>query len=173
MACWWPAAGHCSMPRALLVPLLFPLNLAAAFPFAVQRLRGSAASAGVAALAAAALLAISFPPRHALVFFLTRAVPGLVMGEAMARGRGLRRATAWTLLLVTLQSAAVLIFAGSSIAAQMLGTWDAMWSAGRDPEAARHGRAPRAARRVGGRGGLVARDHGGRPSGRCSSCSAR
>jgi hypothetical protein len=113
---------------ALLVPLLFPLNLAAAFPFAVQRLRGSAASAGVAALAAAALLAISFPPRHALIFFLTRAVPGLVMGEAMARGRGLRRATAWTLLLVTLQSAAVLMFAGNSIAAQMLGAWDAMWS---------------------------------------------
>lgn len=126
------AAGFAALlyGSGLLVPVLFPLNMAAAVPFAVQRLRGSAASAGVAALAAAALLAITFPPGHALIFILTRAVPGMVMGEAMARGRGLRRATAWALLLVALQSAVFLVFAGSTISTQMLGEWDAMWDAG-------------------------------------------
>jgi hypothetical protein len=113
---------------ALLVPFLSLLNVAAAFPFAVQRLRGSAGSSLLAALAAAALLAITFPPGHAVVFLVMRAVPGLVMGEAMSRGRGLRRATAWTLLLVTLQSAAMLIFAGDPIAKMMLGIWDEVWS---------------------------------------------
>jgi hypothetical protein len=124
------AAGLAALLYAsgLVVPLLFPLNLLAAVPFAEQRLRGSAASAVVAALAAAALLAISFPPRHAIAFLVMRAVPGLVMGEAMARGRGLRRATAWTLLLVTLQSAALLVFAGDAIAKMMLGVWDQVWS---------------------------------------------
>lgn len=113
---------------ALLVPVLSLLNVAAAFPFAVQRLRGTAGGAFLAALAAAALLAVSFPPGHAVVFLLMRAVPGLVMGEAMARGRGLRRATAWTLLLVTLQSLSLFLFAGDSIAKLMLGIWDEVWS---------------------------------------------
>jgi predicted membrane protein DUF2232 len=122
------ACGALLYAAALLVPILALLNVAAAFPFAVQRLRGGAASALLAALAAAALLAISFPPGHAVVFLVMRAVPGLVMGEAMARGRGLRRATAWTLLLVTLQSAALLVFAGDSIAKMMLGIWDQVWS---------------------------------------------
>lgn len=122
------ACGALLYAAALLVPFLALLNVAAAFPFAVQRLRGGAGSALLAALAAAALLAISFPPGHAVVFLLMRAVPGLVMGEAMARGRGLRRATAWTLLLVALQSAALLVFTGDSIGALMLGKWDEIWS---------------------------------------------
>jgi hypothetical protein len=122
------ACGALLYAAALLVPFLALLNVAAAFPFAVQRLRGGAGSAVLAALAAAAVLAISFPPGHALVFLVMRAVPGLVMGEAMARGRGLRRATAWTLLLVALQSAAILVFTGDSIGTLMLGKWDEIWS---------------------------------------------
>jgi hypothetical protein len=118
------ACGALLYAAALLVPFLGLLNVAAAFPFAVQRLRGGAGSDLLAALAAAALLAISFPPGHAVVFLVMRAVPGLVMGEAMARGRGLRRATAWTLLLVALQSAALLVFANGWVAKMMLGTWD-------------------------------------------------
>jgi Predicted membrane protein (DUF2232) len=111
--------------------VLAPLNLLspAAFPLAVQRIRGSAGSAAMAALAAAAMLAVLFAPGHAVVFLALAAVPGLVLGEAMARGRGLRRATAWTMLLALLQSAALLVFANDWIAKVMIGSWDAMWSA--------------------------------------------
>jgi hypothetical protein len=114
------AAGLILAPLYLLSP--------AAFPLAVQRISGSAGSAVMAALAAAALLAVVFAPGHAVVFLALAAAPGLVLGEAMARGRGLRRATGWTMLLALLQSAALLVFANGWIAQVMLGTWDAMWS---------------------------------------------
>jgi hypothetical protein len=123
------AAGCAALLYAVGL-ILAPLHLLspAAFPLAVQRMRGSVGSAVMAALAAAALVAISFAPGHAVVFLAMAALPGLVLGEAMARGRGLRRATAWTLLLALLQSATLLVFANGWIEKVMIGTWDAMWS---------------------------------------------
>jgi hypothetical protein len=57
-----------------------------------------------------------------------RALPGLVLGEAMARGRGLRRATGWAVLVMGAQCCLLLLFAHESIAQQMLSVWDVMKS---------------------------------------------
>ena len=88
---------------ALVVRPLFVLSAIAAFPLTVQRMRGTVGTALVATAAATALIAIVFSPGHALVFVLMRALPGLVLGEAMARGRGLRRAAGWAVLVMAVQ----------------------------------------------------------------------
>lgn len=125
------AAGISALLFALplVLPLVFVLGALAPFPLVVQRLRGNAGSALVAALAASAVLAIVFTPGHALTYLLMWALPGLVMGEAMARGRGLRRATLWTLLVVGVELGLLLVFASGSISAQVLGPWDFFRSA--------------------------------------------
>ena len=112
----------------LVLPPLFLLSVVAPFPLAVQRMRGTVTTALVASLAATALIAIVFSPRHALEYLTMRALPGLVLGEAMARGRGLRRATGWTVLVVGVLSSLRLLFAHESIARQMLSGWDVMLS---------------------------------------------
>lgn len=112
----------------LVVPLLFPLCAIAPFPLIVQRLRGTAASAAVAALAATALLALT-SPASAIQYLLMFALPGLVLGEAMARGRGLRRATGWAILVVGLQIGLLLLFAHEAVAKILLSGFDDMKSA--------------------------------------------
>ena len=99
----------------LLLPPLFLLSVIAPFPLIVQRLRGTAATALGATLGAAALLAIVFSPRHALWYLLMLALPGLVLGEAMARGRGLRRATGWAVLVIGMQICLLLLFAHEQV----------------------------------------------------------
>ena len=112
----------------LVLPPLFLLSVAAPFPLAVQRMRGTLTTALVASLAATALIAIVFSPRHAIEYLAMRALPGLVLGEAMARGRGLRRATGWAVLVVGALCSLRLLFAHESIARQMLSGWDVMLS---------------------------------------------
>jgi uncharacterized protein YybS (DUF2232 family) len=112
----------------LVQPFLFLLSVIAPFPLIVQRLRGTPGTALVATAAATALIAIVFSPGHALVFVLMRALPGLVLGEAMARGRGLRRATGWAVLVVALQSCLLLVFANKEISDSLLSVWDTMRS---------------------------------------------
>jgi hypothetical protein len=113
----------------LVLPLLFPLSALAPFPLTVQRLRGTLGTALLATAAATALIAILFSPGHALVYVLMRALPGLVMGEAMARGRGLRRATGWAVLVMGVQSSLLLLFANQEISQQLVSVWDVIRSA--------------------------------------------
>jgi hypothetical protein len=124
------AAGFSALLYAapLVLPPLFLLSALAPFPLAVQRLRGTFATAMVATLAATALIAIAFSPGHALVYLVMRAVPGLVLGEAMARGRGLRRATGWAVVVMGAQSSLLLLFAHQDIAQGLLTVWDEMRS---------------------------------------------
>ena len=80
-----------------------------ALPLAIQRLRGGALSAWLAATLAAALVAAVGGPVVALQF-LVLALPGLLLGEALARGRGLKRGCGWAFF--TLAS-----FVGAGLAA--------------------------------------------------------
>jgi uncharacterized protein YybS (DUF2232 family) len=109
-------------------PLLFPLSVVSPFPLIVQRLRGSAGTTVVATAGATSLLAI-LSPAGALWFLLMFALPALVLGEAMARGRGLRRATGWAVLVMGLQCCLLLLFANQQIAQLFVGSLDAMRSA--------------------------------------------
>jgi hypothetical protein len=113
----------------LVLPPLFLLGVVAPFPLIVQRLRGTLATALVATLAATALIAIVFSPGHALMFLLIHTLPGLVLAEAMARGRGLRRATGWGVLVMGVQCGLWLLFAHQDVARLLLSGSDVIRSA--------------------------------------------
>jgi uncharacterized protein YybS (DUF2232 family) len=125
-----PRAGASSEPRlgsilgaglgsallfsaSLLAPLLFLLAIVSPFPLVLQRLRGGLSGALLSGALAAALLAAVFTPGQGLAFVLVLALPGLLIGEAMARGRGLLRGCAWAFLALSAEiSLALLLAAG-------------------------------------------------------------
>jgi uncharacterized protein YybS (DUF2232 family) len=126
------AAGFSALLFAaqLLLPPLSLLSAIAPFPLIVQRLRGTVGTALGATLGAAALVAIVFSsPGHALLYLLMLALPGLVLGEAMARGRGLRRATGWAVLVIGMQICLLLLFAHEQVARIFVSGFDLIKSA--------------------------------------------
>jgi uncharacterized protein YybS (DUF2232 family) len=94
-----------------IAPLLGPLAALSPLPLALQRMRTSALSAAGAAALAAIGLALLLRPGHAGFFLLVLAPPGLLMGEAMARGRGLLRGCGWAFFAILATLAAALLFA--------------------------------------------------------------
>jgi uncharacterized protein YybS (DUF2232 family) len=102
-----------------LGPVLGLLTLISPFPLALKRLRGGARSAAMAAGLAAVLLATVFSPAQALGFLLVLASPGLLMAEALARGRGLLRGCAWSFGLLAAVIAVALLAAGPELAEQV------------------------------------------------------
>ena len=101
---------------AAFLPALAALSLVSPLPLAVQRLRGGSGSAWLAAALAAALVAAARAPEPALYFLLAHALPGLVLGESVARGRGLLRGCGWAFALLVLEISAALVVAGDKIA---------------------------------------------------------
>jgi len=104
----------------LLLPALAPLSLVSPLPLTVQRLRSGSGGAALATLLAAALVAALIAPGPAMLFLLVLAGPGLVIGEAMARGRGLRRGCAWAFALLVVEVAVALAFASGAMAERFL-----------------------------------------------------
>ncbi len=94
-----------------VLPALAPLAALSPLPVALQRLRSSAASAAGAAAVAAVGLALLLSPGRAGFFLFVLALPGLLMGEAMARGRGLLRGCGWAFFAILAMLAAALLFA--------------------------------------------------------------
>jgi hypothetical protein len=94
-----------------LVPVLAPLALVSPLPLAVQRLRRGASGAWLAAGLAAALVAASSALPAAGVYLLVLVVPGLLLGESLARGRGLLRGCEWAFAALAAEITAVLTFA--------------------------------------------------------------
>jgi uncharacterized protein YybS (DUF2232 family) len=111
------------------VALLFTGLLAAVspVPLIVQRLRRGLGAALLSSSVAAATVGC-FSPGLALGFVMVLVAPGLLLGEAMARGRGLRRGCAWAFFLLGGEIALMLIFAGPTIAPQVIGAFDAFRS---------------------------------------------
>lgn len=132
-----PRAGDSSDPRlgsilgaglgsgllfaaSIVVPVLFLLGMAAPFPLALQRLRGGLSGALLSAALAAALLAAIFTPGQGVAYLLVLALPGLVIGEAMARGRGLLRGCAWAFLVLATEISLALMLASGPMSEQFL-----------------------------------------------------
>ncbi len=111
-----------------VVPALAPLAIASPLPLAIQRVRGGAVGAWLAAVLAAALVAAAASPGPALVFLLALAAPGILLGESLARGRGLLRGCGWAFGLLVLEVATALLFAGDAIARQTLSPFDRLRS---------------------------------------------
>jgi uncharacterized protein YybS (DUF2232 family) len=104
----------------LLLGGLFLLAFVSPFPLIVQRLRGGLGSAVLATLSAAALLAAVFSPDRAAFFLFLLAGPGLLLGEAMARGRGLVKGCGWAFALLSVEISFALFFASGSMASRVL-----------------------------------------------------
>ncbi len=115
-----------SLPAYL--PLLAPLSLVSPVPLAVQRLRGGPAGAGLATALAAALVAAAGTPEAAAFFLLALALPALLLGESLARGRGLLRGCGWAFVALVGELVLALLFAGDTIARRTLAPFDYLGS---------------------------------------------
>jgi uncharacterized protein YybS (DUF2232 family) len=100
-------------------PLLAPLALFAPLPVALQRLRGGLASALLSVALAAAVVAV-MGPAAAGYFLLALAPPGLLLGESLARGRGLLRGCGWAFGLLVSEVAALLVLVGGTMSDRFL-----------------------------------------------------
>jgi uncharacterized protein YybS (DUF2232 family) len=113
----------------LWVPVAFVLAAISPLPLIVLRLRTSAAFSLLAATLAVALVAGAFAPVPAAIFLGLFVGPGLVIGDTMARGRGLLRGCAWAFLLLSVQIGGALLLAGDSLGAFVLEPFETVRSA--------------------------------------------
>jgi uncharacterized protein YybS (DUF2232 family) len=90
-------------------------------PLVVQRLRGTL-PAFVATVGATVLIGSGFGFELAIFFLLVLALPSLLIGEAMARGRGLRRGCLWAFLVLSAEIVVLLLANGPEMAQQLTGT---------------------------------------------------
>jgi hypothetical protein len=100
---------------ALLAPVLALLATLAPLPLIVHRIGAGPWSTVSATLVATALLS-ALSPGQALFFLTFLALPGLLIGEATARGRGIVKGAIWAFVLLALEIAVVLVFAGPRLA---------------------------------------------------------
>jgi hypothetical protein len=103
---------------------LAPLSFVSPLPLAVQRLRHGAAAAWLATALAVAIVAAAASAGASATFLLTLALPGLLLGESVARGRGLLRGCAWAFALLVAEVALALFFAGDTMAQRSLAPFD-------------------------------------------------
>ncbi len=107
-----------------VLPALAPLSLVSPLPLAVQRLKGGSSGAWLSAALAGALVAAASVPSAAGFFLLVLALPGLLLGEALARGRGLLRGCAWAFATLVTEIASGLVLAPEAMARHFLAPID-------------------------------------------------
>jgi uncharacterized protein YybS (DUF2232 family) len=105
---------------AAAVPFLGLLAVVAPFPLIVVRMRNSLGAALLATMLAAGTIGSVFSLGLAMSFLGVLAAPALLIGEAMARGRGLRKGCAWAFALLTLEIGTALLVAGPELADQWI-----------------------------------------------------
>ncbi len=103
---------------ATFVPVLAPFAFVSPLPLPILRVRGGGASAALASVLAVALLAAAKVP--ALYLLVALGLPVLLLGESLARGRGLLRGCGWAFAFLVLEVALALVFAGDVIRDQTL-----------------------------------------------------
>lgn len=113
---------------AVAVPFLGLLAVISPLPIIVLRMRGHLGGALLSTLLAAGTIGAVFTPGIALLYLGLLAAPGLLMGETMARGRGLRKGCAWALALLTLEIGTALMVAGPEMSAGVLARIDQLRS---------------------------------------------
>jgi uncharacterized protein YybS (DUF2232 family) len=111
-----------------LLPPLAPVALVSPLPLALQRLRGGSGSAVLATALAVALVAAVATPQAATWFAAALVAPVLLLGESLARGRGLLRGCAWAFALLVLEVAIGLVFAGDAMASASVAPFEQLRS---------------------------------------------
>ena len=91
------------------LPFLLPLALLAPLPLLVARLRTGSPPAALALLCAGALLAAVLGPWPGLIYLLLVA-PVMLVGELVARGRGMVRGCAWAFAVLAMEMGVALLF---------------------------------------------------------------
>lgn len=112
------------LPPAALIAIISP------FPLARERVRGGVVPAALATLLALGLIGAIGDVSQAVAFLLFLALPALLIGDSVARGRGFMVGCGLALGLVSLGVALALLTNG----AQMLGEIQAFIDQGRSPE---------------------------------------
>jgi uncharacterized protein YybS (DUF2232 family) len=105
---------------SLFLPVAFVLAMVSPLPLMVLRLRAGLTFSLLAAALSVALVAGIFDPSPAGFFLCLFVAPGLLIAEAMARGRGLLRGCAWAFSLLSVQIGLALVFAGGPLAARVI-----------------------------------------------------
>jgi uncharacterized protein YybS (DUF2232 family) len=105
------------------LPLLLPFALLAPFPLLVVRLRNGLVPAGLATLSAAALLGALLGGGQGLAYLMLVA-PVLLVGESMARGRGMVRGCGWAFAVLALEIGTALLFANPQMEAMALAPFE-------------------------------------------------
>lgn len=103
-----------------LIPVLGAVAAVSPLPIMIQRLRRGPGTAVLASGVAAAVISWIFSPGLALGFLVVLVAPALLIAEAMARGRGLRRGCVWAFSLLSGEIVVALTFAAPTIAPQVL-----------------------------------------------------
>src|SRR5262249_6042210 len=85
--------------------------LGSPLPLVLQRLRSGLGSSLMAALLAASLVGVFLSPGLAIAFIVSLVWPVLLIGQALALGRGLVRGCGWAFSLLTSQILLLLMFA--------------------------------------------------------------
>jgi hypothetical protein len=112
----WAAIGSAGLFFSLKLPLLGALSAVAPFPLIVQRLKSGLGAGLSAALVSAALISVAFSPAYGLGYLVTLALPGLLLSEAVVRGRGMRRACVWAFAALAAEIGLGLFVAGPRMA---------------------------------------------------------
>jgi uncharacterized protein YybS (DUF2232 family) len=112
------AAGLFATPQ--FAPILAPLALVSPLPLVLQRLAGGAGAALLATMLAASLVGAIVAPVPAAVFLVVLAAPALLLGESLARGRGLLRGCGWAFALLVVETAVALAFFSGAMAERVL-----------------------------------------------------
>jgi len=107
--------------------LTLPMLAFTPFPLAVLRLRATLGNAVLALAMAGALVGALVGPGVGLLLVAV-AMPGLLLADTMARGRGMRRGTARAMLLAAFQLGLAVLFAPARMAQVALAPWDEMRS---------------------------------------------
>ena len=113
---------------AVSYPFLAAAAVVSPFPLLLVRLRTGAGGALLGVASAAALILALFSPGDALRYLALLAVPALLMGESVARGRGMVRGCAVAFAVLATEILVVLLFANPRIEQMTLASIDALRS---------------------------------------------
>ncbi len=94
--------------------------LFAALPLVALRVLTTPNDAWLGASLALAALAVLFSSGHAIGFFAMQVAPGMLLGEAIARGRGFVVGASWAFALLTVELALALALSGAALKDQLL-----------------------------------------------------
>lgn len=103
-----------------LEPLVI-VAIVAPFPLVILRIQSNGAQVVLAAVLATTIVGMTVSKSGALAFVSLGVIPGLLLGEAVVRGRGILRGCVWAGVATTLEAGTLLLFGGERFSSAMQG----------------------------------------------------